>query len=217
TDKTLTYKSSDDSVASVSAFGEVEAKKAGTVIVTVMSANGKMAQMQVTVEKTEKKTEVKKVLVSANKMTVGVGEKVQLEAAVYPGDAFNKALTYKSSNNKVKVNKKGVLTAHKTGSCKITISSSNNKSVVVKVTVKKKPTEISLNAEKKTLKVGKKFQIKTKLPNGTASYKITYTSNKKSVAVVSQTGRVTAMKKGDATITAKTYNGKKAILKIHVK
>ncbi|MDE5864677.1 MAG: Ig-like domain-containing protein, partial [Lachnospiraceae bacterium] len=49
-DKTLTYKSSDDSVLSVSADGEVEAKKAGTATVTVMSANGKMAQLQVTVE-----------------------------------------------------------------------------------------------------------------------------------------------------------------------
>ncbi|MDE5779077.1 MAG: Ig-like domain-containing protein, partial [Lachnospiraceae bacterium] len=216
-DKTLTYKSSDDSVASVSAAGEVEAKKAGTVTVTVTSVNGKTAQVQVTVEETEKKIEVQKVLVSANKMTVGVGEKVQLEAAVYPGDAFNKALTYKSSNNKVKVNNKGMLTARKTGSCKITISSSNNKNVVVKVTVKKKPMKISLNAKKKTLKVGKKFQIKAKLPKGTASYKIKYTSNKKSVVAVSQTGKVTAMRKGNAIITVKTYNGKKAILKIHVK
>lgn len=216
TDKTLTYKSSDDSVASVSAIGEVEAKKAGTATVTVTSVNGKTAQLQVTVEQ-EKKTEVQKVLVSANKMTVGVGEKVQLEAAVYPGNAFNKVLTYKSSNNKVKVNKKGMLTAQKTGSCKITISASNNKKVVVKVTVKKKPTGISLNANKKTLKVGKKYQIKTKLPKGTASYKLTYTSSKKSVAAVSQTGKVTAKRKGDAIITVKTYNGKKAVLKIHVK
>ncbi|MDE6434127.1 MAG: Ig-like domain-containing protein [Lachnospiraceae bacterium] len=164
-----------------------------------------------------KKIDVKKVLVSTDKMTVGVGEKVQLEAAVYPKNASDKKLTYKPSNNKVTVSKNGKITAQKTGTCKITITSSNKKKAVVKVTVKKKPGKISLNSKKKTLKVGKKFQIKPKLPNGTASYKITYTSSKKSVATVAQNGTVTAKKKGDAVITVKTYNGKKANLKIHVK
>ncbi len=217
TNKALTYESSDDTVATVTESGKVEAKKAGTADITVKSSNGKTALLQVKVEKKVEKNEVQKVLVSAKKMTVGIGEKVQIEAAVYPKNASNKALTYKPSNNKVKVDKKGRMTAQKTGSCKITISSSNNKKVVVNVTVKKKPAKISLNAKKKTLKVGKKFQIKRKLPKGTASYKITYVSNKKSVAAVSKTGKVTAKKKGDAVITVKTYNGKKATLKIHVK
>ncbi|MCI8489400.1 MAG: hypothetical protein HFJ04_03995 [Lachnospiraceae bacterium] len=74
-----------------------------------------------------------------------------------------------------------------------------------------------LNAQKKKLKAGKKFQIKAKLPKGTASYKLTYTSSKKSVASVSKTGKVTAKKKGTAVITVKTYNGKKASLKLTVK
>lgn len=214
TNKSLLYKSSDASVVSVSGTGLIEAKKAGNARITVISANGKTAELKVTVTK---EINVQKVLVPLNKITVGVGEKVQLEAAVYPENALNNKLTYKPSNNKVKVSKNGKITAQKTGTCKITISSSNHKKTVVNVTIKKKPGKISLNAKKKTLKAGKKFQIKPKLPGGTASYKITYTSNKKSVAAVSNTGKVTAKKKGNAVITVKTYNGKKAILKIHVK
>ena len=126
-------------------------------------------------------------------------------------------LTYKTSNNKVTVNMFGKITAKKTGSCQITVSSSNNKKAVVTVTVKKKPGRINLNQKSKTLKVGKQFQIKPKLPKGTASYQITYTSKKKSVAAVSQTGKVIAKKKGTTVITVRTYNGKKATIRIRVK
>ena len=215
TDKTLTYTSDNKKVATVSETGLVKANAVGSAKITVKSTNGKTATLQITVK--TKKPEVQKVLVSVDKLTVGVGEKVQLEAGVYPKNAGDKKLFYKASNNKVKVSQKGVITAQKTGTCKVTISSSNGKKAVVKVTVKKKPSKISLNAKKKTLKKGKKFQIKTKLPKGTASYKITYTSSKKSVAAVSKTGKVTAKKKGNATITVKTYNGKKAVLKVSVK
>ncbi|MCI8299259.1 MAG: hypothetical protein HFI69_02735 [Lachnospiraceae bacterium] len=82
---------------------------------------------------------------------------------------------------------------------------------------KKNPGKISLNAKKKTLKAGKKFQIRSKLPKGTTSYNIAYKSSRKSVVTVSKTGKVTARKKGNAVITVKTYNGKKAVLKIQVK
>ena len=216
--RTLTYKSGNETVATVSASGKVLARKVGNTTITVTSANGKKAELQLKVEAVPVKTvEVQSVLVSTKKLTVGVGEKVQLEAGVYPRNASDRKLTYKPSNNKVEVSKKGRITAKKTGDCKITISASNGEKAVVKVTVKKKPGKISLNAKKKTLKAGKKFQIKPKLPKGTASYNITYVSNSKSVAVVDKNGKVTAKKKGNAVITVKTYNGKKAILKLRVK
>ena len=218
TNQTLTYKSSNDSVASVSVTGIITAKRAGSATITVTSVNGITARLQVTVEAApEKKIEVQKVLVATNRKTIGVGEKFKLKAAVYPMNARSTKLTYHSSNNKVTVNENGVVTAKKTGTCEITISSSNHKTAVVTITVKKKPGKIRLNAKEKTLKAGKKFQIKPKLPKGTASNKITYTSNRKSIASVSKKGKVTAKKKGTAVITVKTYNGKKATLKIHVK
>ena len=215
TDKGLTYKSSNESVATVSANGKVVAVNAGKTTITVTASNGKMEQMQLTVVK--KPAAQQRVLVSEKSVTMGVGEKVQLEAVVYPKNASNKKLTYRASNNKVGVNGKGKVTARKPGKCKITISLPNGESAVVKVTVKKKPNRLSLNAKKKTLKVGKKFLIKPRLPKGTASYKITFVSGKETVAVVSKSGKVTAKKKGDAVIVVKTYNGIRAVLKIHVK
>ncbi len=166
---------------------------------------------------TKKPIEVKSVLVAAKKLTLGVGEKVQLEAAVYPRNAADRKLTYKASNAKVKVTQSGKLTAKKQGISKITIAASNGKKAVVKVTIKKKPGKITLNPRNKTVKAGKKFKIKVRLPKGTASQTLTYVSNKRAIADVSPEGKVTAKKKGYAVITVKTYNGKKASLKVRVK
>ena len=168
-------------------------------------------------EETKRPIEVKSVLVATNKLTIGLGEKVQLEAAAYPRNASDRKLTYKASNSNVTVGRNGKITGKKRGISKITVSASNGKKAVVKVTVKKKPKKITLNAQNKTLKIGKKFKIKARLPKGTASQTLTYVSNKRAIADVSSEGKVTAKKNGYAVITVKTYNSKKATLKIHVK
>ena len=85
-----------------------------------------------------------------------------------------------------------------------------------KVTVKKAPSKITLNKTKLTINVGNTLTLKKTLPSGTASYKVTYTSSNKSVATVSSAGKITPKKAGTVTITAKTFNGKKATCKVTV-
>ncbi|MDD7641504.1 MAG: Ig-like domain-containing protein [bacterium] len=64
---------------------------------------------------------------------------------------------------------------------------------------------VKLSASKKTLNVGKSFTLKLKNATG----KVTWKSNKKSVATVTSKGKVKALASGKATITAtnkkKTY------------
>ena len=86
------------------------------------------------------------------------------------------------------------------------------------LSVKKAPSKISkVTPSKKTLKKGKKVALKVKLPSGTASNKITYTTSNKKVATVNAKGTVLAKKKGKATITIKTFNGKKKKVTVTVK
>jgi uncharacterized protein YjdB len=116
--------------------------------------------------------------------------------------------TFKSSNTKVaKVNAKGVVTALKKGTAKITVTNNGVKKTF-KVTVKNP----KLNATKKTLKVKKNFTLKITGKIG----KATFTSSNKKVATVNSKGKITAKKKGTATVTVKT-NGIKLKCKITVK
>ena len=61
------------------------------------------------------------------------------------------------------------------------------------------------------------FKITAKVPSGSASYHFKYSSSNKKVARVNKNGKVTAVKKGTAIITVKTYNNKRATLKITVR
>ena len=162
------------------------------------------------------KIPVKSVSLDKTKLTLGAKEKFTLKATVKPSNATNKTVTWKTSNKKVATVSKGKVTTKKAGKVTIT-AKADGKSKKCVITVKKAPNKITLNAKKKTLKKGKKFQIKAKLPKNTASYKITYKTSNKKVATVSASGKVTAKKKGKAIITVTTFNKKKATLKITVK
>jgi hypothetical protein len=116
--------------------------------------------------------------------------------------------TYKSSNTKIaKVSSKGVVTAVKAGTAKITVTNNGVKKTF-KVTVKNP----KLSTTKKTLKVKKSFTLKITGKVG----KATFTSSDKKVAKVNSKGKITAKKKGTAYITVKT-NGIKLKCKVKVK
>lgn len=212
TNKTVQWSTSNGNVATVSA-GRVIAKKAGTAKITVKTKDGGFEKTcNVTV-----KIPVKSVTLNKTKLTLGAKEKFTLKATVKPSNATNKTVSWSSSNKKVAtVTSKGAVTTKKTGKVTIT-AKADGKSKKCVITVKKAPNKITLNAKAKTLKKGKKFQIKAKLPKNTASYKITYKTSNKKVATVTSSGKVTAKKKGKATITVTTFNKKKATLKITVK
>ena len=77
---------------------------------------------------------------------------------------------------------------------------------------------VKLNVKKKiAIGVKEKVQLKaTVLPAG-ASQKVTWKSSKKSVVKVSKNGKITGKKRGTATITATTVNGKKVTCRVTVK
>lgn len=213
TNKSLTWKSSNDKIATVT-NGKVTAKKAGTATITVSSKeNDKIkATCKVTV-----KIAVTKVKLNKSKLTLGAKETFALKATITPKNATNKKVSYKSSKKKVAtVSSKGKIKALKKGKTTITATVDGKKATCV-VTVKAAPKKITLNAKKKTLKKGKTFQLKVKLPKNTASNKITYKTSNKKVATVSSKGKIKAVKKGKAIITATTFNKKKATIKITVR
>ena len=120
----------------------------------------------------------------------------------------------------VSVNKKGKITAKKVGKAKVTITYANGNTQIYSVKVQKgivKTTGISLNKRSVTLaKKGKSFQLKVKLNPVTSQQKITYKSSNPDVVSVNTKGKLTARKKGTATITVKSGK-KKMTCKVKVK
>ena len=122
--RSITYASSEQSVAEVSPSGKITAKKKGNTVITVQTYNGKKAQMKVDVKVD---VAVRTVSLSDKKLTLGAGEKYQLNASIRPKNATDQKLTYKASGNKVKVTGKGLVTAKKPGKAAITVKARNGK------------------------------------------------------------------------------------------
>lgn len=128
----LTYKSSDDKVASVDSFGKVKAKKAGTVIITV-SINGVEKTCTVFVKKAPTKKTFK---LSATKKIIKKGKKYTIKVSLL-NDSYCSKITFSSSNKKVvSVNSKGVVTAKKKGKAKIAVKASTGLKKYVQIIVK---------------------------------------------------------------------------------
>ena len=131
----LSYKTSNKKIATVSSKGVITGKKAGTVKITITVKKSKY--------KTVKKTITVKVYrqnqkVTASNVKLTTGQRKNL------GAKARTRLAYKSSNPKVvTVDKKGNLTAKKTGTAKITVTAPanntyNKASRTITVTVVKK-------------------------------------------------------------------------------
>ena len=128
---TLTWKSSNKKVATVTKKGVVKALKKGTATITVRTANGKKATCKITVPAAP--TDV---TLNETKATLAVGKKLTLKAKL-KGAGAKTTLTWKSSNRKVAtVSKKGVVKALKKGTTVITVRTANGKKATCRITVK---------------------------------------------------------------------------------
>ena len=132
--RTVTWSSSDPSIATVDENGTVTAIAEGEAIITAESADGVTAECKVTVEK-----KVAAIELSENEKTVFVGDTFTITATVKPEDAFNRTVTWSSSDPSIAtVDENGTVTAIAEGEAIITAESADGVTAECKVTVEKK-------------------------------------------------------------------------------
>lgn len=159
--KAVTFKTSNNSIATVSAAGVVKAKKAGVAKIRAYSkANGKIkATCTVTVKAAPTKIATKytsKTLVAG--ATTASLKSVNVGATTTPAVAKN-TLTFSSSNPAVAtVSATGVVTAKKAGTATITVSSKAKTTLkkTVKITVLAKQNLVTENDITKVITFDKK-------------------------------------------------------------
>ena len=137
-DKTVTWNSSDDDIATVDTKGKVTAKRKGTCYITAVAndGTGEFEMCEVIVKQLVTKVKLNKTSVSLSKK----GKTYTLKATCTPTTANSRSVIWKTSKKSVAtVNSKGKITAMKKGTCYVTANADDGskKSAKCKVTVKK--------------------------------------------------------------------------------
>lgn len=211
---TVKWTSSNEAVVTVDAAGKLTAKAAGKTIITAITSDGNVMYCIVTVENI-KVSKITITTTTSNK--IATGKKVTLKATVTPSNAYNKGVTWKSSNTKVAtVSSSGVVTTKKKmGGKTVTITATakdgSGKKASYKIYVKKGIVKKVYISGVKSVKAGKKLYLKGKTSASSgANRTLKWSSSNTKYAKVSSKGTVTTYKAGkkkSVKITAKAVDG----------
>ena len=211
---TVKWTSSNEAVVTVDATGKLTAKAAGKAIITAITSDGNVMYCIVTVENI-KVSKITITTTTSNK--IATGKKVTLKAAVTPSNAYNKGVTWKSSNTKVAtVSSSGVVTTKKKmGGKTVTITATakdgSGKKASYKIYVKKGIVKKVYISGVKSVKAGKKLYLKGKTSASSgANRTLKWSSSNTKYAKVSSKGTVTTYKAGkkkSVKITARAVDG----------
>ena len=191
-DKSVTWKSSNTKVATVTADGEVKGVKTGIVTITCTSnVTGLSATCQVTVGS---------IYLDKTEVSILKGTTLKLTPSVYPTTLEDKSVTWKSSNTKVAtVSSTGKVKGVKTGIVTITCTSNvTGLSATCKVTV----GSIYLNKTEVSILKGTTLKLTPSVyPTTLEDKSVTWKSSNTKVATVTSDGEVKGVKTGIVTIT----------------
>ena len=123
-DKSVTWSTSDSSIATVSNNGLVTAVAAGSATVTVTTTVG--SHTATCAVEVSEPVAVTSVTLDESTLDVTVGQTRQLTATVLPSDAHDKSVTWSSSNNNIAtVTSNGLVTAVSAGTANIIVTTTD--------------------------------------------------------------------------------------------
>lgn len=217
TNKSVNWKSNNESVAVVSRKGLIEAIGIGNAVITVTTQDGnKTANINVTV--TKKVDNLDNVCKSVLKE--GFPKKsytltfLQAINVKYFNDSLVKdKITWSSSNPSiVKVDRKGNVLAIGTGKAYVSVSCNNKVYDKTEINAIKrdsvKANKITLSPSSLTINVGVTKSVNaTVLPKNASIKSLKWDSSDNTIAKVNNKGQITGIKKGRAKISVSTIDG----------
>jgi uncharacterized protein YjdB len=206
TNKTVTWRSDASAIVSVNASTGavvVTARLLGTAHIIATTANNKSDTCTVTVSPTEVET----VTVTPAAVTLKEDEKTTLTATVLPADATNSAITWSSNApNIAEVNVlTGEVTAKVPGTATITATAGGVTGTCAVTVLEKDVTFLNITLDSTSVYLEDKLKLIAGVIPSTAT--LTWSSNAPEIASVDQTGEVTGVSLGRATITVTAANG----------
>lgn len=203
-DKSVTWTSEKPEVATVNEQGMITAIAEGIVTIRVTTnVGGKTDKCVVEVEKYNPTS----IALNVTSKDLFAGDEFTLVAQVNPVGKVNQSVTYSSADENIAtIDSNGKVKAIGQGSTSITVVSveDNNVKATCLINVSSKVDVTSITLDRETLSLGvneyKKLVI-TVNPSDATNKDVVWSSSDESVAKVDQTGKVTGLKQGEATIT----------------
>lgn len=207
-DNNIIWISNDESIATVENNGLVHALKSGSTTITAFSPLGVTATCEINViAKTIIATDIK---LDSSSLELTIGDTYALYASIYPENSSDKSIIWTSSNENVaSVSGDGIVSGLNTGNTIITATTSNGLSASCYVKVLPIYVEsIIISPSSIEAEEGTEIQLTATIAPDNATIKyVDWTSNNPSIAKVDDTGLVSIIAHGIATITAKATDG----------
>ena len=219
----LDYHFDETYYAAFNDSGLLEGQYAGETLLTVTDKyTGVSVTTTIRVTRPPEPLVPKRVTLTPSETTLLVGNTVQLQATVTMSDwndyQDNSLVTFTSYNPAVaEVDENGLVTAVSPGTAYVRADTENAYFANCLVTVDElAPSGVSLDCTGAAMRVGQKLQLQAtvSMSDGTVpedgNSLVAFTSSDPSVAYVDESGLVTALDSGTATITAATANRRRA-------
>ena len=202
-DESVTWVSSDNSIATISSNGQITAKSIGICSATATNSEGMKANCLIYVY--GKATSLK---LTDNEIYIDRNSSQTISFVQSPGSANEAVMWYSEDESVAKVSQSGVVTGvtkGKTTIYAISVHSKLRDDCVVNVA--SPITNLSLPSSK-TIKIGDGEMLVLSVSPSEYEGSITWSSSDEEIATVDQDGMVTAHKLGTTTIKVESSNGK---------
>jgi len=210
TNQNVSWQSSNEDVATVDNNGLVLAVSVGRATIIVVTEDGnKTANCAVEVVPIATTA----VVLNKHADTLGGNETMTLTATVFPENATNKNVTWRSTNTSVAtVNNNGLVTTTMNGGTALIIVTTADglNSDTCRLTVVIPVESVSLNQNTASMGLGETLPLTaTILPSTATNRAVTWRSTNESVVTVNSNGVVSAVSLGSASIIVTTADGGK--------